>query len=476
MPPARRQTEDAEVSPGSRHVSSGRSGGGLWARGRRWGGTARAAGASPSWDRGHHSRRGSPRPPARRAARMRRPGPWCLLLAAACAVGRPPRAALRCQPTGVCFSAHLANCSSAEARSACDRRRGSLAWVSGEPELRLLLGLLAEAAPGPAPALFWVGLKRNASACTDAGQPLRGFSWQGEAAPREVPAALGRWAKEPVPSCITARCAGLQLEAGARGPSWGWRERRCQLPGRGYVCKYQYEGACPDLSPAGALDLDYCLPTEERSTGPGFSPPGTVLTVACPGGQVRLACRPQRGGFAWKEAEEPLCPCPFGYRSPGSGRCAEGAGCRDAAGGFACACTPGGREGTPCPATGATPTAAGGPAEKPGSGAEERRPSAPAPGGSSGPAAAATTAATTAAAAAGGNERAAPPPSSSSNYVFILVTVAVVVLVILVMTVLGVFKLCFNKKSEGRGDKEPPEAGSKAEAGSAEPSGAAGGE
>lgn len=382
---------------------------------------------------------GAARVPPRRAASMRRAGPWCLLLAAACALGRPPppRAAVRCQAAGACFSAHLANGSYAEARSACGRRRGGLAWVSGEPELRLVLGLLAEAAAGPAPWLFWVGLKRNATACTDAGHPLRGFSWEGAgggAAPREVPAALGHWVKEPVRSCLTARCAGLHLAAAAAaapdgGRSWGWKERLCQRESQGYVCKYQYEGACPDLSPAGALRLDYRLPFEERSAGPGFSPPGTVLTVACLGGEVRLTCEPERAGFAWKGAEEPLCPC--GYRSPGSGRCAQAAGCRDAAGGFACACTPGGRDGTPCAATGAAPTAAG------------------------------------------GAKTAAPPPSSpssSSNYVFILVTVAVVVLVILVMTVLGVFKLCFNKNSEGRREKEPPEAGS------AEPGGAAGGD
>ncbi|XP_072720939.1 LOW QUALITY PROTEIN: C-type lectin domain family 14 member A [Ciconia boyciana] len=420
-----------------------------------------------------HSRRGSPRPSARRrAARMRRAGPWCLLLAAACALGRPPppRAAVRCQAAGTCFSAHLANGSYADARSACGRRRGSLAWVSGEPELRLLLGLLAEAAAGPAPSLFWVGLKRNVSVCTDAGQPLRGFSWEGAgggAAPQEVPAALGRWVKEPLRSCLTARCAGLHLAAAAApggGPSWGWKERVCQRESQGYVCKYLYEGACPDLSPAGALDLDYRLPFEERSAGPGFSPPGTVLTVACPGGEVRLTCQPQRGGFSWKGAEEPLCPCPFGYRSPGSGRCAEAAGCRDAAGGFACACTPGGRDGTPCAATGAAPTrpdTRGTPAGHP----RDRRPSAPTAGGPTEP---------PATAAAGGEKTVAPPPSSSANYVFILVAVAVVVLVILVMTVLGVFKLCFNKKSDGRGHKEPPEAGSKAEAGSAEASGAAG--
>ncbi|KAM6204871.1 C-type lectin domain family 14 member A [Sarcoramphus papa] len=478
LSPARQQTEDAEVNPGSRHVSSGRPGGGPWARGRRWGGTARAAGASPSRGGPLPQPPGQPAPlgPPRRAAKMRRAGPWCLLLAAACALGRPPppRAAVRCQAAGACFSAHLANGSYAEARSACGRRRGGLAWVSGEPELRTLLGLLAEAAAGPAPSLFWVGLKRNASTCTDAGQALRGFSWEGAgggAAPREVPAALGRWVKEPVRSCLTARCAGLHLAAApGGGPSWGWKERLCQRESQGYACRYRYEGACPDLSPAGALDLDYRLPFEERSAGPGFSPPGTVLTVACLGGQVRLTCQPERGGFAWKGAEEPLCPCPFGHRSPGSGRCAEAAGCRDAAGGVACACTPGGRDGTPCAATGAAPTAAGGPAEPLGAGAEGRRPSAPATGGSAGPPAA-TTAVTTA--AGGGDKTAAPAPSSSSNYVFILVTVAVVVLVILVMTVLGVFKLCFNKRSEGRGDKEPPEAGSKAEAGSAEPSGAA---
>ncbi|NXJ09564.1 CLC14 protein, partial [Odontophorus gujanensis] len=142
----------------------------------------------------------------------------------ACALGRPPPpSAARCQSAGACFSAHLANVSYDEARSDCGRRGGGLAWVGAEPELRLLLALLAEVAAGP--ALFWVGLKRNASACTDAGQPLRGFSWEerGGTAPRELPAALGRWAKEPVRTCTTARCAGLRLE-GSDGPRWGWRE------------------------------------------------------------------------------------------------------------------------------------------------------------------------------------------------------------------------------------------------------------
>ncbi|XP_042646937.1 C-type lectin domain family 14 member A [Tyto alba] len=391
---------------------------------------------------------------------MRRAGPWCLLLAAACALGRPPppRAAVRCLPAGACFSAHLANGSYAEARSACSRRRGGLAWVSGEPELRLLLGLLAEAAGRPAPSLFWVGLKRNASACTDAARPLRGFSWEGSsdgAAPPELPAALGRWAKEPVRSCLTARCAGLQLDAAPApgdAPGWGWKERLCQRESQGYACKYQYEGACPDLRPAGALDLDYRLPFEERSAGPGFSPPGTALAVACPGGEVRLACRSRPGGFAWEGAEEPLCPC--GPRGPGSGRCARPPGCLRRL----CLRLQPGRAGRDGPHRRGRPRGAAGR-----SGRGETSSS------SAGPPVATT---------AGGEKRAAPPSSSSSssNYVFVLVTVAVVVLVILVMTVLGVFKLCFNKKAEGRGDKELREAGSKAEAGSAEPCGAAGGE
>ncbi|NXN33607.1 CLC14 protein, partial [Nycticryphes semicollaris] len=150
----------------------------------------------------------------------------------ACALERRlPPAAVRCQAAGACFSAHLANSSYAEARSACGRRRGDLAWVSGKEELGLLLELLAEAAAGPTPSLFWVGLKRNASACTDKEQPLRGFSWEsgGGAVPREVPAALGRWVKEPVRSCLMVRCAGLHLVAAAAaapggGPGWGWKE------------------------------------------------------------------------------------------------------------------------------------------------------------------------------------------------------------------------------------------------------------
>ncbi|XP_015720534.1 C-type lectin domain family 14 member A [Coturnix japonica] len=347
-----------------------------------------------------------------------RAGPCCLLLAAACALGRPPPpSVVRCQPGGACFSAHLANASYDEARSACGSWGGGLAWVSAESELGPLLALLAEVAAGP--ALFWVGLKRNASACTDTGQPLRGFSWEerGEAAPREVPSALGRWAKEPVRTCTTARCAGLHL-TGADSPRWGWRELPCQRHGRGYACRYREEGACPDLRPDGALSLDYRLPFGKGSTAPGFSPPGTELAVACPGGEVLLRCRHGPGGFAWEGAEEPDCLC--------KERCA------------------------------ATPSAAA-----------DHRLSAPSPGDSAGPPA-------TSPAGRGGT--AAPPhsASSSSNYVFILVTVAVVVLVILVMTVLGVFRLCFNTKAAGGGDKEPAAGGGEAETGGAEPRGAAG--
>ncbi|NWU00624.1 CLC14 protein, partial [Urocynchramus pylzowi] len=102
-----------------------------------------------------------------------------------------------------------------------------LAWVSGEPELRLMLQLLTEAAV-PLPALLWVGLKRNATACTRNEQPLRGFSWEGAgggAAPQQVPAELGQWLQEPLRSCLTVRCAGLHLPADpGDGPTWGWKE------------------------------------------------------------------------------------------------------------------------------------------------------------------------------------------------------------------------------------------------------------
>ncbi|NXA12284.1 CLC14 protein, partial [Sapayoa aenigma] len=130
-----------------------------------------------------------------------------------------------CSPAGACFSAHLANASYDAARDACGRRGGGLAWVSGESELRLLLDLLAEAA---VPTLFWVGLKRNTSTCTHTGDPLRGFTWEGAgggAHRQEVPAALGRWVKEPMRSCLTVRCAGLHLASGPESsPSWGWKE------------------------------------------------------------------------------------------------------------------------------------------------------------------------------------------------------------------------------------------------------------
>jgi len=344
-------------------------------------GWARPARAGPSTDTAEETAR-----VARPAARMWRwrAGLCCLLLVAVCALDRSPSpSVVRCQPAGACFSAHLANATYDEARRACSSWGGGLAWVSTESDLGVLLALLAEVAAGP--ALFLVGLQRNASACT------------------------------------ATRCAGLHL-TGADGPRWGWRELPCQRKGQGYACRYRKEDACPELRPDGALSLDYRLPFGKGSAAPGFSPPGTELAVACAGGEVLLRCRHGPGGFAWEGAEELDCPC--------KERCAP------------------------------TPSAApGAPAD--------RRLSAPAPGGSTGPP-------STLPAGRGGT--AAPPPFSSSNYVFILVTVAVVVLVILVMTVLGVFKLCFNAKATSGGDKEPAAGGGEAETGGAEPRGAAGAE
>ncbi|XP_039408158.1 C-type lectin domain family 14 member A [Corvus cornix cornix] len=274
----------------------------------------------------HHSRR-APQP----AAGMRRAGPWCLLLAAASALARTP-------PRGPPCAARPPAPASAPPRQRLVRRGPRcLRPAAGRPRLGQRRGRAATAAgaaggrsgPHARAVLGRAEEERLRLHPRGAAAPrlLLGGRW-GWDGPQEVPAALGRWVQEPLRSCLTARCAGLHLAR--NGPRWGWKERVCQLESPGYLCRYQYEGACPDLSPAGALDLDYRLPFEEHSSGPGFSPPGTVLTVACPGGEVRFTCQPEPGGFAWKAAEKPLCPCPFGRRSPDSGRCAEAAGCRDA--------------------------------------------------------------------------------------------------------------------------------------------------
>ncbi|XP_032645851.1 C-type lectin domain family 14 member A [Chelonoidis abingdonii] len=385
---------------------------------------------------------------------MRGAIPLCVLLhcSVLCRAEEPGGNYTRCEGSGACYSVHLAQVPFGRAQEACAVRGGALSTASGEAEVRAILALLRVVAAEPGSWVFWLGLVRRQQQCTRRERPLRGFSWL--AAPQQAqgePKELDKWVKEPRRSCLTRRCAGLQVTAGRQDlEPWGWKERTCKRnTTQGYVCKYQYNGTCPAPRPQGARSLLYSLPYQLHSAALDFSPPGTELVVACAGprGDVRLLCELGRSGYNWTGAGEQLCPCPSGYQSPSTGACMEPGDCTSAHGAFLCMCAQGfllGADKKSCVRPGhigGSATAAPDPTLSAGGTVASSSSGAPSPPSSPQPSTAGEV----------------QSSSSSPTYVFILVALAVVTVVILVGAVLVVFKLCFTKSasSASGAGKEP---------------------
>ncbi|XP_053881515.1 C-type lectin domain family 14 member A [Malaclemys terrapin pileata] len=386
---------------------------------------------------------------------MRGAIPLCVLLHASsvlCGAEQPRRNHTWCEGSGACYSVHLAQVPFSRAQKACAVRGGALSTASGEAEVRAILALLRVVAAEPGSWMFWLWLVRGVQQCTQMDWPLRGFSWLAgpQQAPQGEPKELDKWVKEPSRSCITRRCAGLQVTAGRQDlEPWGWKELACRdTTTQGYVCKYQYNGTCPAPRPQGARSLLYSLPYQLHSAALDFSPPGTELVVACPGprGDVRLLCELGQGGYNWTGAGEQLCPCPSGYQSPSTGACMEPRDCTSAQGAFLCVCARGfllGADKKSCVRPGyigGSATAAPDPTLSAGRTVPSSSWGAPSSPSSSQPSTAGEV-----------------QSSSSPTYVFILVAMAVVTVVILVGAVLVVFKLCFTKSpsSASGAGKEP---------------------
>ncbi|XP_058018283.1 C-type lectin domain family 14 member A [Ahaetulla prasina] len=356
-----------------------------------------------------------------------------------------------CHASGACYGIHLGRKNFFQAQNACAQHGGALSTASGRTEVGVILALLKGLASETGGALFWLGLVKKAQQCTLQELPLRGFSWVSPGI--DEPSANGtatppKWLREPTKSCTMQRCAGLQVSSGqAHLNRWGLKDHGCTKASPGYICKYSYAGTCPALhSASGARGtLSYRLPFQLQSPAVEFSPPGTNLTIRCPGREARFTCRLSPNGSHWEGTEQDLCSCPSGYWSPSSGDCAEFTDCLSARGAFRCLCAWRSRlaaDKESCVAAARD----GGTTAKPAVSTPRATGAFPS-NGTSGP---------------GQNTSFLEPfpnpidnstttkPLASSNafnYIIILITVAVVILLIMVMASLQVFQTCFKNCS-----------------------------
>ncbi|XP_026567119.1 C-type lectin domain family 14 member A [Pseudonaja textilis] len=344
-----------------------------------------------------------------------------------------------CHASGACYSVHLGSMKFYQAQKTCAQHGGALSTASSRTEVGVILSLLKGLANETGGSLFWLGLVKKVQQCTLEDQPLRGFSWVSPGL--EEPGANGtatppKWLREPNKSCTKQRCAGLQVSlAQPHLHPWGLKDHDCFKASPGYVCKYSYAGTCPALpSASGARGMVYYrLPFQLQSPDIESSPPGTNLTIRCPGREARFTCLLSPSGFHWEGTEQDLCSCPSGYWSPSSGDCAEFKDCFSALGAFRCLCSWRSRlaadEKSCVAATTAQPSVS------------TTRATGTFPANStSGP---------------GQNASFLEPfPTQASanafNYIFILITVGVVALSIMVMVSLQVFQTCFKNCSSKR--------------------------
>ncbi|KAL1789777.1 C-type lectin domain family 14 member A [Sigmodon hispidus] len=398
-----------------------------------------------------------------------------------------------CSASGACYSLHHATIKRRAAQEACSLRGGTLSTVHWGSEMQAVLALL-RAGPGPGGGskdlLFWVALERGPSHCT-LDEPLKGFSWLYSEEDGDSEKTLP-WVEEPQLSCTVRKCAGLQVTRGVE-PA-GWKEMRCHLRANGYLCKYQFEALCPMPRPGAASNLSFRAPFRLSSSTLDFSPPGTEVSVVCPGDlSVSATCIQEETSARWDGLFPGAVLCPCSGRYLRAGKCVELPDCLDSLGGFACECAAGfepGKDRRSCEATGegqptvvgtklsmrhvsATPvspvtdrTWPGKVHEKPQvTGQDSFATSIPeilqwgtqstlptvqkspqtkpkvtvTPSGS-----VITTLNCTS------SPSVTPTFDASSTVVFILVSIAVIVLVILTMTVLGLFKLCFHRSPSSR--------------------------
>ncbi|XP_034273944.1 C-type lectin domain family 14 member A [Pantherophis guttatus] len=358
-----------------------------------------------------------------------------------------------CQASGACYSIHLGRMNFYQAQNACAQHGGALSTANGRTEVGVILALLKGLVSETAGSLFWLGLVKKAQQCTLEDLPLRGFSWvsPGIEEPRDNGTATPpKWLREPTKSCTMQRCAGLQVSSGQADLNrWGLKDHSCTKGSPGYICKYNYAGTCPALhSASGARGMFYYrLPFQLQRPAVEFSPPGTNLTIRCPGREARFTCRLSPNGSHWEGTERDLCSCPSGYWSPSSGDCAEFTDCFSAQGAFRCLCAwrsrlaadegscaaPARDAATTAKPTVSTPRATGtfpsNSTSGPGQNISLLEPfQTPIDNGT--------------------NNRL--PTSNTFNYIFILITVAVVALLIMVMASLQVFQRCFkNCSSKG---------------------------
>ncbi|XP_053166794.1 C-type lectin domain family 14 member A [Hemicordylus capensis] len=259
-----------------------------------------------------------------------------------------------CHRSGACYSVHVASLNFNEAQEACHQRGGGLSTASGEAELEAIFALLRGLARETGTSSFWLGLLRKPPQCTRRDLPLRGFSWA-SAWPQEVSAngtmETPYWVKEPAMSCLKLRCAGLHMAAAAASGEqpvqrWGLKDHSCNHVNPGFICKYyRSEAGCPALHAPGARNLTSVLPYQVQSTALEFSPPGTVLTLACPTREARFTCRLLLDGvgYQWEGTADRLCSCSSGNWSLSKAGCVEPAGCVGAQGVFLCLCAWGSR-------------------------------------------------------------------------------------------------------------------------------------
>ncbi|KAG8583888.1 hypothetical protein GDO81_008587 [Engystomops pustulosus] len=181
-----------------------------------------------------------------------------------------------------CYTVHLSQEIFSKANEECKNRGGTLLTIHSEEEAQQVYRLLAKftnTEPSIPSSKLWIGLHLKAKSCVYIVQALKGFSWITDSQDAKE-GQYSNWLNEPKKTCLRERCVSMKLHMDSPD-NYKWSDESCSSLVDGYICKFTFQGMCPQVALAGPGHVEYNTPFDIESSSLNLVPHGSSASVTC---------------------------------------------------------------------------------------------------------------------------------------------------------------------------------------------------
>ncbi|KAG8583891.1 hypothetical protein GDO81_008587 [Engystomops pustulosus] len=181
-----------------------------------------------------------------------------------------------------CYTVHLSQEIFSKANEECKNRGGTLLTIHSEEEAQQVYRLLAKftnTEPSIPSSKLWIGLHLKAKSCVYIVQALKGFSWITDSQDAKE-GQYSNWLNEPKMTCVKERCVSMKLHMDSPD-NYKWSVELCSSHVDGYICKFTFQGMCPQVALAGPGHVEYNTLFDIESSSLDYVPHGSSASVTC---------------------------------------------------------------------------------------------------------------------------------------------------------------------------------------------------